>query len=180
MFRCFKVDFEANFVFFEQKTNHPAFLNEVFRLSDRQHRVSLELGSKRRRAFLLAFSDKKNLASPDLLNLLEMLHSQRTLSDRLSTQARLQCSMKRILSEGAIDNRAVSLLERSFRPIHKLRKMIEKGGFYLVLARRTPLPQYRPSTHQENQQNKNVNRQTRKPVTRSRRSGFPSAPVQPA
>src|SRR5216684_6086735 len=100
--RGFQVDLESNLVFLKAEADHPAFLDKVFRLSYCQDGIFFDARQDCGKELFLLSPDEQDLATVDFLRPFEMQHSKRSRSDCFSTQARVQCPVKRVTTDRAI------------------------------------------------------------------------------
>jgi hypothetical protein len=152
--RC-QIDFEADFVLFEEKTNHSALLCEMFALSHSQDGRILETRQQGGDPLFIVCTYENNLTGFHFLELLQMLHPQGPVFDSLSADARVQRPAKWIVPEGTERQRGVRAFESSWRSFRELREMKQKSRFNSVLARGIALRRNVTGEEHGNQRYKN-------------------------
>jgi hypothetical protein len=150
-----QIDFEADFVLFQGKTNHSPFLCEMFGLSHGQDGSVFQTRQQGGDAFLIAGTYENNLTALYFIELLQMLDPQRPVFDGLSVDALVERPVKFILAERAESQWSVRALESSWRPFRELREMKQKSRFNSVLARGIALRRNVAGEEHENQCYKN-------------------------
>jgi len=128
-----EVDVEANFIVFRVEADHPAVAEKVGGFAYRQNRQAAQALEQRALPTGFVPAQKEDVASLDFLSLVELADVKYAGADRFAFDGVAQFQKVRIAVEDAQIQGRFSAVEGAARPFYKLRKMVKKRGFDLVL-----------------------------------------------
>jgi hypothetical protein len=128
----FAIDFEADLISFQAKSDHSAGAQKIVRLSYGENWRVPKIRQQHGRALVLTVTNEEHVAAARVLGRLQMPDAKGPRPNLFALDCVFQLSAERVLSESAQEQRIAAVGRSVGGPLHKLSEMKKKRSLHAI------------------------------------------------